>query len=81
MTRNDLETSHFSDLSFFVTETFKKNGTGAGWAASSLISSARLQELGEIQDATWRMITSFNRQSNMTASGQNIQLGAAENNP
>lgn len=38
-------------------------GIGVGQAASALVSSARLQELREIQDATVRMITSFSRQS------------------
>lgn len=34
-------------------------GIGAGRAASVLVSSARQQELREIQEATWHMITSF----------------------
>lgn len=69
MTRNDLETSHFTDLRVFfchwnIQNRIVSSGIDAGWAASSLVSSARLQELREIEDATWHMITSCSWQSN-----------------
>lgn len=99
MTRNDFATAVILGIWVLCTRNIQTRivflpcGIGVGWAASALVSSARLHELREIQDVTWRVITAFSWQSDfdslwaefgsqtITALRLNMCLEAAEKKP